>query len=118
MNLADAQKLAKNLGGPIKLNAEWTRLFHEYEADHQNPKNQACHRVGIPMILASIPLALTVVGLPLALPLFGVGWVFQFAGHHFEGKPPAFFGDRRMLIIGAIWWLKKSGARVELTAAA
>jgi len=53
----------------IQLNEEWNTLFRRYEADHQDPRNQACHRVGIPMILASLPLGASLVGLPLAAPL-------------------------------------------------
>lgn len=93
----------------IRLNHEWDRLFESYEADHQDPRNQACHKVGIPMILASLPLGATLVGLPLAAPLFTVGWGFQFAGHYFEGKPPSFVNDRRSLVVGALWWFEKVG---------
>ena len=77
----------------LTLNPEWTELLHKYKADHADPRNQACHRIGIPMILASLPIGATLVGLPLAAGLFTVGWGFQFLGHYFEGKPPAFFGE-------------------------
>jgi uncharacterized membrane protein YGL010W len=61
------------------------------------------------MIVASIPAAATLVGLPLAAGLFTVGWGIQFLGHAFEGNSPAFFGDRRNLLVGVVWWLQKSG---------
>jgi hypothetical protein len=64
----------------IQLGREWSELMAAYELDHQNPVNRACHTVGIPMILASLPLGASVVGLPLAAPLFTVGWAFQFLG--------------------------------------
>lgn len=99
----------------IVLNAEWTALMKNYENDHQDPRNQACHRVGIPLIAASIPLGATLVGLPLAIPMFTTGWTFQFVGHFFEGKKPSFVDDRRNLIVGLLWWLKKSGADIQLT---
>jgi uncharacterized membrane protein YGL010W len=99
----------------IKLNHEWTRLLADYREQHRDPRNQACHRIGIPMILASIPVGATLVGLPLAAALFTVGWGFQFAGHRFEGNDPAFFSDRRSLVIGALWWAEKVGA-LELAA--
>lgn len=95
------------------LDAEWTQLLHDYREAHRDPRNQACHRVGIPMIMASIPIGATVVGLPLAASLFTVGWGFQFLGHHFEGNDPAFFGDRRNLLVGAIWWMQKMGAPIQ-----
>lgn len=96
----------------IRLNDEWTDLLHKYKADHQDPRNQACHKVGIPMILASLPLGASIIGLPLAAPLFTVGWGFQFVGHMFEGKKPSFVDDKRSLVIGVIWWLEKSGLKV------
>jgi uncharacterized membrane protein YGL010W len=97
----------------IRLNAEWTRLLREYKAAHAHPYNQACHKVGIPMILASLPVGATIVGLPLATGLFTTGWAFQFAGHYFEGNDPAFFGDRRNLLVGVLWWLQKQGVDVH-----
>ena len=98
----------------IRLNADWTNLMHAYEQDHQDPRNQACHRIGIPLIAASIPVAATIIGLPLAAGMFGVGWGFQFVGHVFEGKKPSFVEDRRFLAVGLLWWLKKSGAPIAL----
>jgi uncharacterized membrane protein YGL010W len=93
----------------IQLDREWSDLMDQYQADHQNPINQACHSVGIPMIAASIPVGLTLVGLPLAVPMFVVGWTFQFVGHAFEGKKPSFVEDRRQLLVGLMWWTKKMG---------
>jgi len=99
----------------VKLNREWSDLMVKYAEDHQNPINQACHTVGIPLIAASIPLALTGIGLPLAAPMFGIGWTFQFVGHAFEGKKPSFIEDKRSLIIGLLWWTKKAGLDVVAT---
>jgi uncharacterized membrane protein YGL010W len=98
----------------MKLNDEWSRLMDIYQAAHQDPVNQACHTLGIPLIAASIPIGATLVGLPLALPMFGVGWTLQFVGHAFEGKQPSFATDRRHLLIGLLWWTKKMGL-VETT---
>jgi uncharacterized membrane protein YGL010W len=92
----------------IRLDAEWTRLMHDYERDHLDPRNRQCHRVGIPLIAASIPIGATIVGLPLATTLFTVGCVFQGIGHLLEGKRPAFVGDRRHVLVGFLWWLKES----------
>lgn len=93
----------------IRLNAEWQALLDQYKKDHADPRNQACHRIGIPLILSSFPVGATVVGIPLAATLFTVGWGFQFAGHYFEGNDPSFFGDRRNLAVGVLWWLQKQG---------
>jgi len=98
---------------PIQLNDEWSDLMKAYDLDHQNPVNQACHKVGIPLIAGSIPLAATLVGLPLAIPMFTTGWTFQFVGHAFEGKKPSFVEDKRMLLVGLLWWAKKNGIPVE-----
>ena len=42
-----------------------------------------------------------------ALGLFVLGWIFQFVGHAFEGKPPEFFSDWRFLFVGVRWWWAK-----------
>lgn len=91
----------------IQLNEEWSQLMDNYDDDHQNKINQACHAVGVPLIAASIPVGATIVGLPLAVGMFSVGWGFQFAGHVFEGKKPSFVEDKRALVIGLLWWTKK-----------
>jgi hypothetical protein len=88
----------------IRLNQEWTRLMDDYRADHQ-----ACHSIGIPLIAGSLPVGATVVGLPLAAAMFGIGWTFQFVGHAFEGKAPSFVNDKRSLVVGLLWWTRKVG---------
>jgi uncharacterized membrane protein YGL010W len=93
----------------LHLNDEWSKLLEAYKADHQHPKNQACHAIGIPMIAASLPIGATIVGLPLAAWMFTVGWGFQFAGHAIEGTPPAFLADKRQLLVGLLWWSEKRG---------
>ncbi|WOX05221.1 Mpo1 family 2-hydroxy fatty acid dioxygenase [Microbulbifer pacificus] len=35
--------------------------------------------------------------------VFVVMWVFQFIGHHVEGKKPSFFKDMQFLLIGPAW---------------
>jgi len=44
----------------------------------------------------------------IALGLFVIGWILQFIGHYFEGKPPEFFKDWRFLFVGLRWWFKKN----------
>lgn len=93
----------------IRMNPEWSLLLEKYKGEHQDRRNQLTHMIGIPMIVASLPIAATIVGLPLGVGMFTVGWGFQFAGHWFEGNDPAFFGDRRNLIIGVVWCAQKMG---------
>lgn len=95
--------------GPIELNDEWSRMMESYRADHQDPRNQLCHSIGIPLIAASLPVGATIVGLPLAAAMFTTGWTFQFIGHAFEGKKPSFVEDKRQLLVGALWWTQKMG---------
>jgi len=77
--------------------------------------NRFCHTFGIPLIAISIPLAVVAIfisGLwPVALALFVIGWIFQFIGHAFEGKPPEFLQDWRFLFVGVRWWIAKLRGR-------
>jgi len=41
--------------------------------------------------------------LSMGLGLFLVGWIFQFLGHYFEGRKPAFLDDIMGLLIGPIF---------------
>ncbi|MCG9708993.1 DUF962 domain-containing protein [Pseudoalteromonas shioyasakiensis] len=43
--------------------------------------------------------------LALSIGSFVVGWVFQFIGHYFEGKKPAFVDDLIGLVIGPLFVL-------------
>jgi uncharacterized membrane protein YGL010W len=83
----------------------------QYSSSHQNPINRACHTLGIPTILLSLPLFIASIFLhrlwPYAIALFIVGWIFQFVGHAFEGKAPEFFHDWRFLFVGVRWWWAK-----------
>jgi uncharacterized membrane protein YGL010W len=94
----------------------WDEWIRQYAESHQHPVNRVCHTVGIPLIVASIPLfvlGFIASGLwLLALAMFVVGWVFQFVGHWFEGKPPEFFHDWRFLFVGLRWWFAKISGRV------
>jgi len=101
---------------PIKLNQDWSQLMQQYKEDHQDPRNQFCHSIGIPLIAGSLPIGATIIGLPVAVPMFAVGWGFQFVGHYFEGKKPSFVDDRRQLVVGVLWWTKKMGLKVVQTA--
>ena len=92
-------------------NKPWNEWIDEYSESHQHPVNKLTHKIGIPMIAVSIllvPFAFFITGfwmIPLAL--FVIGWILQFVGHAFEGKPPEFFKDWRFLFVGLRWWFKK-----------
>lgn len=89
----------------------WDEWIDEYSKSHQNKINQIMHQFGIPMIALSIFLIIPsffIGGLwRIALLLFVLGWVLQFIGHYFEGKPPEFLKDWRFLFVGLRWWLAK-----------
>ncbi|UTW64744.1 DUF962 domain-containing protein [bacterium SCSIO 12741] len=92
-------------------NRSWDEWIRQYSLSHQNRINRFCHTLGIPLIVLSL------LGLIPALiyphlwmwvwSLFGAGWVLQFIGHAFEGKPPEFFRDWRFLLVGLRWWFAK-----------
>ena len=89
----------------------WDEWIEEYAESHQNPINRLTHSFGIPMIALSVLLVpvsffARASGVSRSL-LFVVGWILQFIGHYFEGKPPEFFKDYRFLFVGLRWWLKK-----------
>lgn len=90
----------------------WDEWIEEYAHSHEHPINRLTHTFGIPMIVLSVLLIIPSFFISrlwlLALTLFLVGWILQFIGHYFEGKPPEFFRDYRFLFVGFRWWLKKT----------
>ena len=94
------------LGG--QTNEQWVA---QYANSHQHPVNRACHSLGIPLIVLSIPLfAASFFFHPLwryAAGLFLLGWILQFVGHAFEHKQPEFLHDWRFLLVGVRWWWAK-----------
>ena len=87
----------------------------EYSESHQHPVNRFCHTIGIPLIAISLPFL--AIGFAnhtrLLIPalIFAFGWLLQFIGHAFEGKPPEFFRDWRFLFVGLRWWFAKITGR-------
>lgn len=51
----------------------------------------------------NIAMASTLVWLSWGLGMFIVGWVWQFVGHYFEGRKPAFVDDIIGLVIGPLF---------------
>ena len=93
----------------------WDEWIAQYGQSHQHSINRICHTIGIPMIAVSLPLFLVAIVVPgfwpIPLALFVIGWIFQFAGHAVEGKPPEFFKDWRFLFVGLRWWVAKIRGR-------
>jgi uncharacterized membrane protein YGL010W len=89
----------------------WDEWIAEYSESHQTKANQFTHTFGIPMIAISILLIIPSIfigGLwQISLGLFVIGWILQFIGHYFEGKPPEFMKDWRFLLVGLRWWFAK-----------
>jgi uncharacterized membrane protein YGL010W len=90
----------------------WDEWIEEYSHAHEHPINKWMHKFGIPMIALSLLLVIPSIFISrlwiVALGLFVVGWVLQFIGHYFEGKPPEFMKDWRFLFVGLRWWIKKT----------
>ncbi|WP_109440674.1 DUF962 domain-containing protein [Acinetobacter haemolyticus] len=63
------------------------------------------------LFIAAYPLAIKIASLPMwswlgaSIGIFVVGWVFQFVGHYFEKKKPAFVDDLIGLAIGPLFVL-------------
>ena len=91
-----------------RTNEQW---IAQYSSSHQHPINRFCHTLGIPMIAVSLPIGVGGFWMRslwyVAAALFMLGWIFQFVGHYFEGKPPEFFSDYRFLFVGLRWWIAK-----------
>ena len=90
-------------------NRSWEQWIARYEHSHQHPVNRACHTLGIPIIVVSLPLLAAGLVWPGVLwfgaALFASGWALQFIGHAVERKPPEFFSDWRFLFVGLRWWI-------------
>ena len=93
----------------------WDEWISQYGQSHRHPVNRLCHTLGIPLIVLSLPLFLVALVVDrfwtVPVVLFVAGWVFQFVGHAFEGKPPEFFHDWRFLFVGLRWWVAKIRGR-------
>ncbi len=54
------------------------------------------------------------VWLGAGLGLFVVGWIFQFVGHYYEGKKPAFVDDLVGLLIGPLFVTAELGFLLQM----
>jgi len=72
------------------------------------------------LLLSSVMLALvdamSVAGIlvPASLGIFVLAWIFQFIGHHLEGKKPSFFEDLQYLLVGPLFVLSKVFERLNV----
>lgn len=82
---------------------EWITNYHH---DHQHPINRKIHEVGVPVILASLPIFLF--NKKLGAAMFIGGWAVQFLGHAIEGKAPTVTKDPLGAIFsGPVYFLDK-----------
>jgi uncharacterized membrane protein YGL010W len=86
-----------------------------YESEHKHLGTKLTHMIGIPMIVAALPMAF--VHTKAAAGLFVGGWALQYVGHYvFEGNKPAFYGDPYYLLVGPLWvaaeWMQAFGLAV------
>jgi uncharacterized membrane protein YGL010W len=96
------------------------QYMRDYGEAHRQPGTRLTHMVGIPMIVASLPM------LPLnplvGVPMFAGGWALQLIGHYvFEKNDPQFFGDPLNLLVGVVWaaveWAKLVGIQLPIPGA-
>jgi len=53
---------------------------------------------------------------PVAVGAFVVGWIFQFVGHGYEGKKPAFLNNLVHLLVGPLWIVSLALPRARTSA--
>ena len=89
--------------------------LQRYAEEHQHPMTKLTHLFGIPMIVASLPVA--VVSPLLGAGLFVGGWALQLVGHYVLVKnSPASFGGPGFPLGGPVWvvvgMLQRAGVRL------
>ena len=94
----------------------WDDWIQQYAQSHNHSINRICHTIGIPLIAASVRLFILALFVHdfwlVPVLMFVIGWIFQFVGHWFEGKPPEFLHDWHFLFVGLRWWFAKLRGRV------
>lgn len=53
---------------------------------------------------------------PVAAGAFVIGWIFQFVGHGYEGKKPAFLNNLVHLLVGPLWIVSLALPRARASA--
>jgi uncharacterized membrane protein YGL010W len=59
--------------------------------------------LGIGLLAFPLYLLARVTDWKIGVGAFLIGWLFQFLGHHHEGKKPAFLTNALHLLIGPLW---------------
>jgi len=110
-----AAKLNRRMISEMPVHRTREQWVAQYASSHQHPVNRLCHTFGIPTIVVSLAIFLASLFVHrlwlYAMGLFVLGWILQFVGHAFEGKPPEFFGDWRFLFVGLSWWWAKMNGK-------
>ena len=73
--------------------------------------------IGMLAVAALMVYPLTQLGeatLPVAIAVFVIAWIGQFAGHRIEGSKPSFVEDLRFLLAGPAWLLADAFRRVGI----
>lgn len=85
----------------MQLSPKVMKYLDQYRAEHTRRSTRLTHMIGIPMIVASLPLVPTLP--PVGVSMFVGGWALQYLGHAFEGNKPAFYSDPLYLAVGPLW---------------
>ena len=82
------------------------QYLDEYAEGHRHVGTRLLHMVGIPIIVASLPVF--PVNPLLGGGMFAAGWVLQIIGHWaFEKNSPLLFNDPLNMLIGVVWAAKE-----------
>ncbi|MBI3819239.1 MAG: DUF962 domain-containing protein [Planctomycetes bacterium] len=77
-----------------------------YEDEHRHPANRLLHAIGIPVVVASLPIVFW--SWKWALALHVAGWTILWAGHAIEGNLPASWKNPLVAFVAPIWWLRRA----------
>jgi len=97
----------------LRLSPEWTKLLDAFDELHADPRNQVCHDIGIPLVAATLPLAVAGLGFATPAATLLVGLFFLTLGHAYDGAAPAITHEPRHLIVAVIWWLERRGVEFD-----
>ncbi|MHB2019190.1 MAG: DUF962 domain-containing protein [Candidatus Xenobia bacterium] len=83
-----------------------------YEEEHSKPLTRLTHMVGIPMIVASLPMFFK--NWRIGAALFAGGWAFQLMGHRIQGNKPLLLDDPVYTLVGPVWVAREIAEGVGL----
>jgi len=85
--------------------------LQSYEGEHRHPVNRALHAIGIPVIVASFPIALWNWKVAIAVHL--AGWAILWTGHWIEGNLPASWKNPAIIFVAPVWWVRRLVAKAR-----